>query len=354
MRILWQGILFLIVFLAFSGCSENKIAGQETSIALDSTGLTQRKDDLLAGVVEAVCYSGFRSGQHPDRGNGAVNPSYDEILEDLNILTNYGFKLIRVYDSGENSAMVLRVIRENNFKIKVLLGIWLRAELSNHESCIWLNEPIPEEVLQQNQKLNLQEIERGINLANAYGEIVVAVNVGNEALVDWNDHKVDVDTIITYVKKVRHAVKQPVTVADNYKWWVDHGITLAKVVDFVSVHTYPVWEGKDIEDGLAFTIENMKEVRNSIPDVPIVITEAGWPSESSEFPGRASEVKQQCYFKEVMNWAHKMNITTFFFEAFDEDWKGDPGNPMGAEKHWGLFTVDRKPKMVAVKHLKEN
>jgi hypothetical protein len=41
-----------------------------------------------------------------------------------------------------------------------------------------------------------------------------------------------------------------------------------------------------------------------------------------------------------------MNITTFFFEAFDEVWKGDPDNPAGAEKHWGLFTADRKPKEV--------
>jgi exo-beta-1,3-glucanase (GH17 family) len=47
-----------------------------------------------------------------------------------------------------------------------------------------------------------------------------------------------------------------------------------------------------------------------------------------------------------MEWTDKMNITTFFFEAFDEDWKGDPNNSLGAEKHWGLYTVDRKPKKV--------
>jgi len=40
-----------------------------------------------------------------------------------------------------------------------------------------------------------------------------------------------------------------------------------------------------------------------------------------------------------------MNITTFFFEAFDEDWKSDWSNPPGAEKHRGLFTVNRQPKL---------
>jgi exo-beta-1,3-glucanase (GH17 family) len=47
-----------------------------------------------------------------------------------------------------------------------------------------------------------------------------------------------------------------------------------------------------------------------------------------------------------MDLARTKNITTFFFEAFDEDWKGNPNNPLGAEKHWGIFTVDRKPKLV--------
>ena len=36
---------------------------------------------------------------------------------------------------------------------------------------------------------------------------------------------------------------------------------------------------------------------------------------------------------------------TFVFEAFDEPWKGSP-EAMEPEKHWGLFTVDRKPKKV--------
>jgi exo-beta-1,3-glucanase (GH17 family) len=354
MKPIFYTIFSLIVFVFFSGCSGNKTTEEKTTIVEDSTGIKQEKENLLAGEVEAVCYSGFRSGQHPDRGDGAVNPSYEEILEDLQILTDCGFRLIRVYDSGENSEMVLRVISENNLDMKVLLGIWLRAELSNHETCEWLTEPIPEETLQQNKILNLQEIEKGAELANGFDDIVVAVNVGNEALVDWNDHKVDTDTIISYVKYVKRTIAQPVTVADNYKWWADHGTDLAKVVDFVSVHTYPVWEEKDIDEGLSYTIQNIEDVRKTIPDVPIVITEAGWATTSSEFGERASEEKQLLYYEELMGWANEMNITTFFFEAFDEDWKGDPNNPLGAEKHWGLFTVDRKPKIAAIKLLKED
>ncbi|HSN70635.1 MAG TPA: hypothetical protein VLT59_03965 [Steroidobacteraceae bacterium] len=40
----------------------------------------QSPDALLAGEVMAVAYSGYREGQHPDRGDGAINPSRAEML----------------------------------------------------------------------------------------------------------------------------------------------------------------------------------------------------------------------------------------------------------------------------------
>jgi exo-beta-1,3-glucanase (GH17 family) len=46
-----------------------------------------------------------------------------------------------------------------------------------------------------------------------------------------------------------------------------------------------------------------------------------------------------------MDWTTKNNILTFFFEAFDEQWKGS-SDPMEPEKHWGLFKADRTPKLV--------
>ena len=339
--------LAAIVMVSCQSPENKKKKNTQEEGASQENELIQSKDALLQGLSKAICYSGFRNGQHPDRGSGAINPSYEEILEDLNILSkNSMFQLIRVYDSGENSEMVLKIIKEHNINIKVLLGIWLDAELSAHETCEWLTEPIPQSELDKNKKKNLKEIAKGIELANTYPKIICAVNVGNEALVEWNDHKVDTDTIISYVNYVKSKIKQPVTVADNYKWWADNGAELAKAVDFVSIHVYPVWEGKDIDKGMSYTIKNVKEVRKVLPNSKIVITEAGWASVASEFGERANEEKQLQYYKDIMAWSDEVNITTFFFEAFDEDWKGNPNNPLGAEKHWGIFTVDRKPKLV--------
>ena len=334
------------VIFVIAGCNSTS---DEATGEVEVEVFKQLPDELLVGEIMAVAYSGFRQGQHPDRGAGAVNPSDDEILEDLEILVTHGFRLIRMYDSGENTRATLELIRKHDLPIKVLLGIWLDAEFSNHEGCPWLDEPIPEEKLAANTLKNAAEVQRGIELANQFADIVVAVNVGNEALVEWNDHMVPLDQVIAYVRQVKAAIQQLITVADNFLWWIRDGALLAAEVDFLGVHTYAQWEGKTIEEALAFTIENIEGVREALPDKPIVILEAGWATVASEFGDRASEDNQTRYYKELQQWASDTNTTVFFFEAFDEPWKGDSDNPLGAEKHWGLFNVDRTPKQVLKK-----
>jgi len=334
--------VWLLVFL-FAPATHAADAGA-TAVSLQ-----QKKSDLLAGLPQGICYSGFRHGQHPDRGDGAMNPSDKEILEDLQILTRNGnFKMIRLYDARTNSEVILRLIREHHLKLKVLLGAWLGAEMLN-TNCPWLAPYLTPSVFAANKIKNAEEIQNAIRLANEYRDIVVAVAVGNETLVSWNDHMVPVESVIGYVRQVKKSVAQPVTVCDNYDWWSHHGAALARELDFISVHTYPEWEKKDIDEAMAYTIANLQAVRNALPQSRIVITEAGWATVAKEFGTRADEAKQQQYYHDLFAWTGQMNITTFFFEAFDEDWKGDVGDPLGAEKHWGLFTVERKVKLAMQK-----
>ncbi len=308
--------------------------------------IRQLPEALVDGQVMAIAYSGYREGQHPDRGDGAIEPSDAQILEDLRILVDHGFRLIRMYDAGDKTQRTLALIREHDLPMKMLLGMWLQAEISNHEGCPWLDEPIPDDELAANTLANAAEVQRGIELARRYEDIIVAVNVGNEALVDWNDHMVPVEKVIEYVRQVREAIPQPVTVADNYVWWAEEGAPLAAEVDFLGIHTYPAWEEKTIDEALPYTIENLERVRAALPDKPIAVLEAGWATTASEFGDRAGEAAQARYYRELEQWATAANVTVFFFEAFDEPWKGNPNNPLGAEKHWGIFFVDRTPKQV--------
>ena len=335
---LLKNALLATLAVTLAGCS------QPPGEAAAPGSYAQGPEALIAGEIMAVAYSGFREGQHPDRGEGAANPSREEILEDLEILAAHGYRLIRLYDSGENSRATLELIREHRLPVKVLLGAWLQAEFSNHEGCPWLDEPIPDQELAENALANAAELARTIELAREYDDVVVAVNVGNEALVDWNDHMVPLANVIDYVRQVKAAIEQPVTVADNYEWWIKDGSALAAEVDFLGVHTYPAWEQKTIDEALSYTADNIESVHAALPDVPIAILEAGWATVAEEFGDRASEANQQRYYGELQDWATKTNTTVFFFEAFDEPWKGNPDNPLGAEKHWGLFNVDRSPK----------
>jgi exo-beta-1,3-glucanase (GH17 family) len=329
----------LLLFLSFA-------AKVQAKKAILSGELRQPPKDLLSGFKRGVCYSGFRRDQHPDTGSGSVNPTDDQILEDLGLIKGQGgFGLIRLYDSQPVSESVLRLIQSHHPDLRVLLGSWLGAEMLN-PNYPWQTNFLTPAAIAVNRKHNQQEIQSLIRLAKQYGKIVVAVSVGNETQVDWNDHMVPETALIQYVRQVKKVVHQPVTVADNYNWWANHGGNLAKELDFISVHTYPLWENKGIEEGLGFTIANLQAVRKALPGSRIVITEAGWASYSNEFGSRAGEAQQRLYYDEVLAWAERVNITTFFFEAFDEPWKGDSSNALGAEKHWGLWTVDRQPKAV--------
>ena len=310
-----------------------------------SVPLAQPASARLAGVASAVAYSGYRRGQHPDRGDGEVLPSRAQTVEDLRLLAPR-FPLIRLYDAGAQSRQVLEVLATEGLPIRVVLGAWLEAEVSNHEDCAWLTAPIPEATLAANRERNAAEVEWAVALAAAYPEQVVALNVGNEALVRWNDHLVSVDAMVAYLEQARAGVDVPVSTADNYVAWARHADALGPVTDFAMVHTYPQWEGHDVHTAMPFTLDNLATVRAALPDTPLVVGEAGWASHASEFGDRASEAKQAEYVHALLGWAEDAHVTTFVFEAFDEPWKGDPANPDGAEKHWGLYTVDRAPKAV--------
>ncbi|MDH3990939.1 MAG: hypothetical protein OEV34_17530, partial [Gammaproteobacteria bacterium] len=140
--------ILLVILVLISACTPPAPVADSSQMESD---FMQEKGDLLRGEVMALAYSGFREGQHPDRGIGARNPTDEQILEDLHILVDHGYGLIRLYDTGENSRTTLELIEKHDLPIKVLLGIWLRAEVSNHEGCPWLDEPIPGDELAANR-----------------------------------------------------------------------------------------------------------------------------------------------------------------------------------------------------------
>ncbi|MGB5721052.1 MAG: hypothetical protein WBM34_10180 [Woeseiaceae bacterium] len=291
--------------------------------------------------ANAICYSGYREGQVP----GSAYPSYAEIREDLLILAK-NWKYLRLYDCSPHADTVLQVISDEGLDFMVMLGVDMGAEMSNPH-CPWGAE-FTDETLEENRKANNDQVEKAIALSNKYSDVVFSVSVGNEASVEWSDHMVPVNNLVEYVRHLKNHIKQPITFCENYVPWTYKLEPLVEELDFISVHTYPAWEYRTMEDALEYTKQNYHSVVDHYPGKPVVITEAGWTTASNGRgiePWNASEELQQNYYKQLLKWTTEERILTFVFEAFDEPWKGSP-DPLEPEKHWGLFTVERLPKLV--------
>lgn len=290
----------------------------------------------------AICYSGYREDQSPQTRR---YPSHEQIREDLNILRRQ-WKYLRLYDCSPHAERVLEVIRDQRLDLKVMLGVDMAAEVSNPR-CPW-GADYPQDVLDANRVANDGEIGRLIELTREFSELVNAVSVGNEATVEWTDHMVPVERLVDHANTIRKEISQPITFCENYVPWTNKLSTLANVLDFISIHTYPAWEYRSIDDALDYTKDNYLAVAECYPDKPVIISEAGWTTKANGRgiePANASEALQAAYYKQLKRWTMEEQILTYVFEAFDEPWKGSD-DPLEPEKHWGLFRVDRSPKQV--------
>lgn len=296
-------------------------------------------------IGNAISYGCYRKGQAP----GQVGPAKAEILEDLNLLSGQ-WNLIRVYNADDDTERILQVIAENRLPFKMMLGIWLANE-----------EKRPEQ-----KSENIENVLRGIKLANRYPEIVIAVSVGNEAQVFWSWHRMDMEKQLRYVRAVRSNTRVPVTVADDYNFWnKPEAGALAGELDFIVTHIYPLWNGKTLDMAIPWMDSTFKDIQQRYPEHQVVLGETGWattynpdkkgPGEQGTLiKGEVSLAAQEQYLREHNQWVKDNQVVTFLFEAFDEPWKGggESSGPDEVEKHWGVYFENRTPKPSLVNYLK--
>ena len=277
----------------------------------------------------AVCYGPFRDGQSPE----GKSPTIDQLTEDLNIISKH-WSIMRMYGSRGITEDVINIIEKNNLNLKIFLGAWLADETDSS-------------ITSQNN----QEIEKAINLANKYPNIIDAVIIGNETQVFWTWNKVNFEILKNHIIKVKNSVKQPVTTADDFNFWnKPEGIELSSYVDFILVHIHPLWGGLLIDDAVNWVSKIYNEIEVLHPGKKIIIGETGWATnvhnegeQAKLIKGKVGEKEQAIFYEDINYWSNKNKITTFFFEVFDEKWKGGD-HPNEVEKHWGLYFSNRKPK----------
>ncbi|PKK97694.1 MAG: glycosyl hydrolase [Tenericutes bacterium HGW-Tenericutes-2] len=287
-----------------------------------------------------ICYSGYRENQSPIT---KVYPTYQEIYEDLKILEGQ-FEYLRMYDPYDHAQTVLKVIRDYRLNFKVMLGVEPRGEISN-PNCPWGGLHSDEEI-EFNKVNNFRQLDLLAKLANEYQDIIFAVAVGNENTSEWHHNLMPAERIAEHVLYLKKMVKVPVTFCEGAFAWNKHCQPVAKAVDFISIHSYPLWLKIKLDDAVKATIQDYNETIKTYPKKQVIFTEFGWATSStgqmnSEDTNELAQVK---YLTQIDKWAKDNEVTMFLFEAFDEPWKGS-NNPLEPEKHWGVYNVDRTPKL---------
>ena len=305
----------------------------------------------------AVNYSPFRSSRGPaDLASEVITPA--NVLQDLRLVQATGIGTIRLFSSRGFAETVLQVIRDNGLDLKVQLGAF--------------PNPVSGAPAEAD---NQAELDACIRLANAYPEIVLAVSVGNEKLVEWSTAQIAPEVMAGYLRKVRAAVRQPVTTNDNWLMWSKVPRSVAETVDFAAVHVYPFldtfydptrydWRQKSVPEAQraramidASVAEAKKQfeaaraglAKLGLSTIPMVVGETGWAAVDTNggptLAFRAHPVNQKMYFDAMQLWAQQGRRdaqgpkAVFFFQAFDEPWKqGDDG--------WGLFNASRQARHV--------
>jgi len=305
---------------------------------------------------KAVNYSPFRSS---NRDTETITKAM--IKEDLDLLVMGNFRLIRLFDSSDEVArQTLEVIRDNKLDMKMHLGAYVQSDR-------YVSDAATADVEAQNQ----YELARVVALANDFESIVLAVSIGNETMVSWSFNPISPDLMARYLAQVRAQIKQPITTDDNWAFYAAAPKILIDTIDFAAVHTYAeldtvfnpdFWDWKQaavpaesraaamMEAAMASTKREYNAVRSNLDlrgqaVMPIVIGETGWNAVNVGALGyRAHPVNQKMYFLALEAWAREGKTGAgpaqiFYFEAFDEPWKG------GDDK-WGLFNVNRQARFV--------
>jgi exo-beta-1,3-glucanase (GH17 family) len=271
--------------------------------------------------LQSVSFAPYRPGQSPLT---RTFPTPDEIEQDLKRLQGKVLA-VRTYSTAENLETVPRVAGKYGLKV------WHGA---------WLND---------NDKENLEQIKLLIDHANKYPDTIERVIVGNEVLLR---HDLTVDQLRNYIRLVKQRVRQPVTYADVWEFWLRNP-SLADDVDFITIHMLPYWEDEPIgvdrreADGTSSIEKHILDIYHRVqarfPGKKIVIGETGWPSDgrmrSDARPGRIEQVR---YFSMFRALAAREHFDYNFVEAFDQYWKARQEGTVGAA--WGLLDAFRNDK----------
>ncbi|KKK15563.1 hypothetical protein P175DRAFT_0529699 [Aspergillus ochraceoroseus IBT 24754] len=242
--------------------------------------------------------------------------------------------LVRTY-SASNCDTAKNIIPAAKAKgFKVVLGVWPDYDQSFNEDFAALKASVP-----------------------GNEDVIHAITVGSECLYRGD---ITVDKLLSRINQVK---KQFPTVTvgtvDSWNKFADGTADpiIQGGVTYILANGFAYWQGQQIDNATKTYFDDMAQAKARIEqiagdnakNIQFGTGETGWPTDGGSDYGaaKASTTIAAEYYKRAVCGMLAWGVDVFYFEAFDESWKpdsvGDNGKAMD-EKHWGLFTADRKAK----------
>ncbi len=245
-----------------------------------------------------------------------VYPTPAEIASDLASLVGVA-KGVRTYTSEEGMQVVPALARK--YGLEVTDSAWLGTKPATND----------------------REVAALIKAANAYPDTIKRVIVGNEVLLRKD---LTPAQLIGYIRRVRAAIRQPVSYADVWAFWFKHP-ELADEVDYITIHILPYWEDEPVgvDQAAQHIVDIYRLVHARFPGKPILIGESGWPTRGRERGPAVADMVDAARFVRTLARISKENGFDYnVVEAFDQAWKARMEGTVGA--NWGVVDGNRHVK----------
>ncbi|KAG1689434.1 hypothetical protein DVH05_002235 [Phytophthora capsici] len=282
---------------------------------------------MLSGGADALNVKmhgvNYNSRKGPDWApDSSKCKSASEVQKDMYALKGITDK-VRIYSLLDCNQAELVLPAAKNAGLQVHLGIWTTK---SHDY-----------LLKEKAKL-ASLIDKGL-----YDNNVIGLHVGSETIYR---KEITADTAISYMKEIRDYIRSrgkntPVTIADVIDMYYDYP-QLVDAVDYISVNEFAYWEGVDVNEGAAKTLDRIRAVRVTAAkkNKRMVLSEVGWSSGGyNSKTGVSSPENQAKFFADFFQVARSSNMEYYWYTAFDSQWRVTNGGE-DVEANFGVFKED--------------
>ncbi|PRP76537.1 glucan beta-glucosidase Bgl2 (predicted) [Planoprotostelium fungivorum] len=257
------------------------------------------------------------------RDNPSRCATYQEVYQDLVILKKVSSE-VRIYNMLDCD--------QGNYTLRAAKAVGLKVFIG------FQNNPLLELQIQLNILAWLED-QYGVN------DIITGAAVGTESI-----HRNDLPlaTVVERIVFVKNWTRAngftfPVGYADTTGAITGNKV-LATVSDLLLINIFPYWEGTTVKSPTDTAsadriVTQFRRVQQAYPNTTIIIGETGWATNAGR-DGQNGITTSEWYLKQAACRYFSEKIPFYWFEAFDQPWKGVNSR----EGTWGIFYNNRTSK----------